>query len=261
MRVLKRSKSIGMLVATVAAAGLIPLAAGQADAAPAAAAATGSCPAAGTVSQGWHSGHDGVDIANSRGTAIYATGPGTVIASAGGIQGYGQWIRIRHDDGTITEYGHMYERLVSVNQRVSGGQHIARMGSEGDSSGNHLHLRTYASASASRGVNPADYLSARGVSLPCTPGDGGGTPTPGTNFTTWGTSVRVRTEPRLNASVVRTLTGPTAVFVQCQKRGDTVNAEGYSNNAWSYIPALGGYITNIYIDNPAAWLPGVDECR
>ncbi|WP_330291053.1 M23 family metallopeptidase [Streptomyces sp. NBC_00576] len=259
MRVLKRTKSIGMLVATVAAAGLIPLAAGQADAAPAKAAETGSCPTAGTVTQGWSSGHDGVDIANSRGTAIYATGSGTVIAS-GPASGYGQWIRIRHDDGSITEYGHMYERLVSVNQRVSGGQHIARMGSEGDSSGNHLHLRTYASASASRGMNPVDYLSARGVSLPCTPGGGGGTPTPGTNFTTWGTSVRVRADARLNAAVVRTLTGPTAVFVECQKHGDTVNAEGYTNDAWSYIPALGGYITNIYIDNPAAWLPGVREC-
>ncbi|WP_105969506.1 M23 family metallopeptidase [Streptomyces geranii] len=258
MRALKRSKFIGLFVATVAAAGLVPLAAGTADAAPvAAAAATGSCPAAGTVTQWWHSGHDGVDIANSRGTAIYATGAGTVIAS-GPASGYGQWIRIRHDDGTITEYGHMYERLVSVNQRVTAGQHIARMGSEGDSSGNHLHLRTYASASASRGMNPVDYLSARGVGLPCTPGGGG--ETPGTNFSTWGTSVRVRQDARLNAAVVRTLTGPTPVYVECQKRGDSVTAEGYTNDAWSYIPALGGYITNIYIDHPAAWLPGVREC-
>ncbi|MEU6229534.1 M23 family metallopeptidase [Streptomyces sp. NPDC047042] len=259
MRVLNRTKSIGMLVATVVATGLIPLAAGQADAAPSAVAAAGACPAAGTVTQGWHSGHDGVDIANSRGTAIYATGAGTVIAS-GPAQGYGQWIRIKHDDGSITEYGHMYERLVFLNDRVNAGQHIARMGSEGDSTGNHLHLRTYASSSASRGMNPVDYLSARGVSLPCTPGGGGGTPTPGTNFTTWGTSVRVRADARLNAAVVRTLTGPTAVYVECQKHGDTVNAEGYTNDAWSKIPALGGFVSNIYIDHPAAWLPGVPEC-
>ncbi|WP_244362670.1 M23 family metallopeptidase [Streptomyces aquilus] len=257
MRVLKRTKPIGLLVAAVAAAGLVPLAAGQAAAAPPAKAAAyaGSCPAAGTVTQGWSSGHDGVDIANSRGTSIYSTGPGTVIAS-GPASGYGQWIRIRHDDGTITEYGHMYERLVSVNQRVDSGQLIALMGSEGDSTGPHLHLRVYASTSATRGVDPVPYLNERGVNLPCTPGSG----TPGTNFTTWGTSVRVRTDARLNAAVVRTLTGPTAVNVQCQKHGDVVNAEGYTNDAWSFVPALGGYISNIYIDHPASWLPGVPTC-
>lgn len=260
MRVLKRTKSIGMLVATVAATTLIPLAAGQADAAPPAKAAgyAGSCPAAGTVTQWWHSGHDGVDIANNRGTPIYSTGPGTVIVS-GTASGYGQWIRIKHDDGTVTEYGHMYERLVSVNQRVSSGQLIARMGSEGDSSGNHLHFEAHSSTSSTRGMDPVPYLAERGVSLPCTPGSG--TPgTPGTNFTTWGTSVRVRADARLNAAVVRTLTGPTPVYVECQKHGDTVNAEGYTNDAWSRIPALGGYVSNIYIDNPAAWLPGVREC-
>ncbi|MFJ4468067.1 M23 family metallopeptidase [Streptomyces sp. NPDC089424] len=257
MRALKRPKSLGMLVATVAAAGLVPLTAGAADAAPPAAPAayTGSCPTAGTVTQGYHSGHDGVDIANNRGTPIYSAGPGTVIVS-GTASGYGQWIRIRHDDGTVTEYGHMYERLVSVNQRVGGGQLIARMGSEGQSTGPHLHFEAHSSTSSTRGSDPVAYLAARGVSLPCTPGSG----TPGTNFTTWGTSVRVRADARLNAAVVRTLTGPTAVFVECQKRGDLVNAEGYSNDAWSYIPGLGGYVSNIYIDHPDAWLPGVRAC-
>ncbi|MGW1541926.1 M23 family metallopeptidase [Streptomyces sp. NPDC002309] len=257
MRAFKRPQSLGMLVATIAATALVPLTAGTADAAPPAGPTdyAGSCPTAGTITQGWHSGHDGVDIANNRGTPIYSTGPGTVIVS-GPASGYGQWIRIRHDDGTVTEYGHMYERLVSVNQRVSGGQLIARMGSEGQSTGPHLHFEAHSSTSSTRGMDPVPYLSARGVSLPCTPGSGN----PGTNFTTWGTSVRVRADARLNAAVVHTLTGPTPVFVECQKRGDMVNAEGHSNDAWSYIPALGGYVTNIYIDHPAAWLPGVREC-
>ncbi|MEU9337004.1 M23 family metallopeptidase [Streptomyces sp. NPDC048290] len=256
MRSANRSLSLGLLAATVAATALVPLTSGAAQAAPAAPAGyAGSCPAAGTVTQWWHSGHDGVDIANNRGTPIYSTGPGTVIVS-GPASGYGQWIRIRHDDGTVTEYGHMYERLVSVNQRVSSGQLIARMGSEGDSSGPHLHFEAHSSTSSTRGMDPKPYLAERGVGLPCTPGSG----TPGTNFTTWGTSVRVRADARLNAAVVRTLTGPTPVFVECQKRGDVVTAEGYTNDAWAYIPGLGGYVSNIYIDHPAAWLPGVREC-
>ncbi|MFF3485389.1 peptidoglycan DD-metalloendopeptidase family protein [Streptomyces sp. NPDC002701] len=254
MRALKRTRSIGLLAATIVATGLVPLAAGSAQAAPAGYA--GSCPTAGQVTQWWSSsGHDGVDIANAIGTPIYAAGPGEVIA-AGPANGYGLWIRIRHDDGTVTEYGHMDTVGVSTGQRVNSGQQIATMGNRGQSTGPHLHFEVQSSTAGGRGINPVPYLAERGVSLPCTPGSG----TPGTNFTTWGTSVNVRTDARLNAAVVRTLTGPTRVYVECQKRGDTVNAEGYSNNAWSYVPALGGYITNIYIDHPDAWLPGVREC-
>lgn len=90
---------------------------------------------------------------------------------------------------------------------------------------------------------------------------GGPAPAPGPGtFTTWGTGVRVRSAPSLSASVVRTLSGPTPVRVQCQKKGDTVTAEGITNDAWAYVPDLGGYISNIYIDDPAAWLPGVNTC-
>ena len=64
----------------------------------------------------------------------------------------------------------------------------------------------------------------------------GGNPNPPQyNFTTYGSGVRVRSEPKLTASIVTTLPGPTQVFVVCQKQGDTVNAEGTSNNWWSKL--------------------------
>ncbi|MFJ9797408.1 peptidoglycan DD-metalloendopeptidase family protein [Streptomyces sp. NPDC101145] len=258
MQLKTRTKSLGVLAAASAVAALLPFTAVAAESAPAGAIAyAGACPAAGRVTQGYHSGHDGVDIANALYTPIYSTGPGTVIAS-GTASGYGQWIRIRHDDGTVTEYGHMKERLVFVNNRVNAGTLIAKMGSEGQSTGSHLHFEAHSSTSSTRGMDPFAYLAARGVSLPCTPGGGGGTPA--TNFTTWGTSVNVRADARLSAAIVRTLSGPTPVYVECQKRGDMVHAEGYSNDAWSYIPGLGGYVSNIYIDHPDAWLPGVRTC-
>ncbi|NBM21147.1 peptidoglycan DD-metalloendopeptidase family protein, partial [Streptomyces sp. GC420] len=160
------------LTAAGAAAAQAPAAAvPAASAAPTAAAAyAASCPAAGRVSQGYSSTHDGVDIANSRGTPIYAAGAGQVIAS-GPASGYGQWIRILHSDGTVTEYGHMYQRDVSVGQQVQAGQRIALMGSEGDSTGPHLHLRVRVGTSTTvRGIDPVPYLRDRGVNLPCTPG-------------------------------------------------------------------------------------------
>jgi len=79
-------------------------------------------------------------------------------------------------------------------------------------------------------------------------------------FVTWGTGVNVRAAPRLDAPVVAVLPGPTQVTVSCQTRGDTVSTAGHVNDAWAFVPALGGYVSNIFIDDPAAWLPGVGEC-
>lgn len=71
-------------------------------------------PTTGTVTSlvGDGRGHGGIDIANSLGTPIVAVAEGTVI-SAGPAQGFGLWIRIRHDDGTITTYGHNQGNNVS----------------------------------------------------------------------------------------------------------------------------------------------------
>ena len=43
-------------------------------------------------------------------------------------------------------------------------------------------------------------------------------------------------------------------------QGDPVTAEGTTNNWWSKLRDQGGYMTNIYIDDPNAKLPGVPVC-
>ncbi|CAL9600302.1 hypothetical protein SUDANB58_05424 [Streptomyces sp. enrichment culture] len=217
-----------------------------ATASPSAAAAfTGACPAAGTVTQWYHSGHDGIDIANSLGTPIYAVGPGEVIAS-GPAQGYGQWIRILHPDGTVTEYGHMYHRDVSVGQQVSAGQRIALMGSEGESTGVHLHLRVRTSTSTSvRGIDPVPYLRDRGVGVPCTPGGGGGQ----TTVTAW-TQANVRSCASTGCGVVSTVHANETYPANCWKVGQTVTAEGYTNDKWVELPLRAGgvgYVSAIYL--------------
>lgn len=123
-------------------------------------------PASGAFTSGfgprWGSFHSGVDIANGLGTPIYAAMAGTVIDS-GPASGYGNWIRIRHDDGSITVYGHMQTLAVSVGQRVAAGEYIAGMGSMGFSTGSHLHFEIWPD-----GVNAADpqaWLAARGIYL------------------------------------------------------------------------------------------------
>lgn len=134
--------------------------------------ARAACPTEAPITQGFHGGHDGVDLGNKIGTPIYAVAAG-VVTDSGPAQGYGQWIRIRHDDGSMTESGHMSRRDVKVGDRVRAGQQIALMGSEGQSTGPHLHLRTYASAArtgSGNGMNPVEFLRARGVTLPCRAG-------------------------------------------------------------------------------------------
>jgi hypothetical protein len=89
----------------------------------------------------------------------------------------------------------------------------------------------------------------------------GGDPNPPEyNFTTWGNGVNVRSAPQLSASVVTTLPGPTQVFVECQVQGDLVTANGYTNDWWAKLRDQNGYMTNIYIDDPNAKLPGVPDC-
>ncbi|MFE5393200.1 N-acetylmuramoyl-L-alanine amidase [Streptomyces sp. NPDC056568] len=84
--------------------------------------------------------------------------------------------------------------------------------------------------------------------------------TTGTPFPTWGTDVSVRQRPSQDSARVATLPRPTSVRVACQVHGAPVEYDGYSNDAWSYLPDHGGYVSNIFIDVPDAWLPGVPAC-
>ncbi|MEV6260079.1 hypothetical protein AB0M42_04855 [Streptomyces sp. NPDC051784] len=87
-----------------------------------------------------------------------------------------------------------------------------------------------------------------------------GTGAPTTSFPTWGTAVNIRQQPTSASTRVAQLPGPTTVRVQCQVHGQLVEADGHSNDAWSYLPDYGGYISNIFIDVADSWLPGMPNC-
>ena len=91
--------------------------------------------------------HQGIDIGGGLGSPIYAFADG-VVTDAGPASGFGQWIVIEHNfDGKkyLTVYGHMYEDglHVKAGDKVSAGQHIADEGSNGESSGPHLHFEIW----------------------------------------------------------------------------------------------------------------------
>lgn len=100
------------------------------------------CPAPGAVkTQGRH-GYNAVDLAASHGTSIHAAAAGEVIVSksSGWNGGYGQYIVIKHSNGTQTLYSHLMRNDVGVGDYVSQGQVIGGMGSTGKSTGTHLHF-------------------------------------------------------------------------------------------------------------------------
>lgn len=83
--------------------------------------------------------HNGVDIATSTGTPIYAADSG-VVTMAQWYGSYGKTVVIDHGNGISTLYGHCSELLVRVGTKVDKGQLIARVGSTGRSTGSHLHF-------------------------------------------------------------------------------------------------------------------------
>jgi murein DD-endopeptidase MepM/ murein hydrolase activator NlpD len=100
--------------------------------------------------------HEGVDLAGPRGTPILAPAEG-VVTFAGTQRGYGRIIRIRHDFGFETLYGHLSRIRVSVGDRVSVGQRIGDMGNTGRSTGTHLHYEVRVNG---RPVNPMKFIGA-----------------------------------------------------------------------------------------------------
>lgn len=98
--------------------------------------------------------HQGIDIAGSYGTPVYAADGGTV-TYAGWMGGYGYLVQIDHGNGYVTRYGHNSSLTVSVGDHVYKGQQIARVGSTGNSTGNHCHFEVRYNGVAR---NPLNYL-------------------------------------------------------------------------------------------------------
>lgn len=95
----------------------------------------------GRRSQGLH-GHNGIDFAAPVGSSVVAAADGVVIISkeGGWNGGYGNYVVIRHPNGTQTLYAHNTTNLVYPGQTVKQGQAIATVGVTGKVTGSHLHF-------------------------------------------------------------------------------------------------------------------------
>lgn len=100
-----------------------------------------------------YDGHTGSDFGTPFGTTVLAAASGTVSSTNDGCENYGyvgntcggrcgNYVQIRHDDGSYSIYCHMRagSLRVGTGQRVSCGQEIGVSASSGSSSGPHLHF-------------------------------------------------------------------------------------------------------------------------
>jgi len=93
--------------------------------------------------------HTGVDMRAYADAPVYASKAGTVVSTRDGMGNtyawnlsYGNYVKIQHEGGVYTLYGHLINGsvAVSVGDTVSQGQMIGRMGNTGYSTGPHLHF-------------------------------------------------------------------------------------------------------------------------
>jgi murein DD-endopeptidase MepM/ murein hydrolase activator NlpD len=107
--------------------------------------------------------HTGVDWATPYGTPIFASGNG-VVEVVGWEGGYGKYVKLKHNNGYQTAYGHMsaYAKGLEVGKRVRQGQVIGFVGSTGQSTGAHVHYEILVNG---RFVDPMRIKLPRGRSL------------------------------------------------------------------------------------------------
>ena len=105
----------------------------------------------------WPDGHRGVDFDANAGQPVMAAASG--MATSHTSDGFGNYIKIRHDNGMYTYYAHL-SRAVINNKYVSRGEVVGFVGSTGRSSAPHLHFALSRTDSTNHPhvVDPVPYL-------------------------------------------------------------------------------------------------------
>jgi len=112
------------------------------------------------ISQYFHYGHYGLDIAADYGSLVQAAAGGTVIFAGWKGNGGGYQVWIAHGSGLYSTYNHMSAISVGSGQGVSEGQQVGRVGQSGNATGPHLHFEVWQGSVWNGGsrVNPLAYL-------------------------------------------------------------------------------------------------------
>jgi Peptidase family M23 len=113
----------------------------------------------------WGTMHYGIDLAAPLGTPILAATDGVVLR-AGPASGFGNAVYIQDADGNVQVYGHMRYYFVKAGQVVHAGDLIAKVGSQGESTGPHLHFQLDRGSMTGKPFDPIPWFRQRGIAIP-----------------------------------------------------------------------------------------------
>ena len=99
--------------------------------------------------------NDGIDISVPEGTPIKAAENGVVIYAGSSLKELGNAVLVRHDDGTVTVYGHAGDLNVQRGQKIQRGQTVATSGMSGNATRPKVHFEVRKNATP---VNPMTFL-------------------------------------------------------------------------------------------------------
>jgi murein DD-endopeptidase MepM/ murein hydrolase activator NlpD len=112
------------------------------------------------ISQYFHYGHYGIDVAADYGSPIVAPAAGKVIFAGWKSNGGGNQVWLALDNGLFTTEYHMSAVSVAAGQTVAKGQRVGKVGTSGWASGSHVMLEVWVGTpwdSGSYRVNPLKY--------------------------------------------------------------------------------------------------------
>ena len=109
-------------------------------------------PLSGTVITDFAASRSGLNIAAQEGTAVRAAEGGTVIYTGSAVQGYGNLILIKHENGYVSAYAHLKDITVAKGEAVDRGDAIGSTGMTGGVSRPQLHFELR------KGATPVDPM-------------------------------------------------------------------------------------------------------
>ena len=99
--------------------------------------------------------HAGLDIRAKYGNSVYAAFDGKVVEVKKSSRGYGNTIKIVHENGLTTLYAHLSAFSVKKGAVICKGKIIGKIGTSGNSTGPHLHFEIIENK---KKINPLVYL-------------------------------------------------------------------------------------------------------
>jgi hypothetical protein len=155
-------------------------------------------------------GHNGIDYGIPNGTPVNSAAAGIVNQVSFENGGYGNYVKIAHQDGSktfYTYYAHLSSAAVSPGQKVKAGQLIGYSNNTGASTGPHLHfgLKIDGENPAYKGyVDPMPYFGSAETAetSPAGTQQGDYVPLPDLTFEVTYETLNVRNGPGVEYSIV-----------------------------------------------------------